>query len=88
MGNDVSIPVQLSHALYQLGIQSVLVEGGAHLLQSFIDDELWDEARVITNENLIIGQGLGSPVLNSESLLQECRIENDLFRVYQNMFFA
>ncbi len=33
-------------ALYQRKIQSLLVEGGRQLLQSFIDDELWDEAYI------------------------------------------
>ena len=32
--------------LYAEGIQSVLVEGGAHLLQEFIDKGLWDECYV------------------------------------------
>ncbi|HYE56842.1 MAG TPA: bifunctional diaminohydroxyphosphoribosylaminopyrimidine deaminase/5-amino-6-(5-phosphoribosylamino)uracil reductase RibD, partial [Chitinophagaceae bacterium] len=35
--NDVSLVHQVVHALYHLRIQSVLVEGGARLLQSFID---------------------------------------------------
>lgn len=33
--------------LYELNILSVIIEGGAHTLQSFIDSNLWDEARVI-----------------------------------------
>jgi riboflavin biosynthesis pyrimidine reductase len=37
------------------------VEGGATLLQSFIDQGLWDEARVITNNDLNIPDGLPSP---------------------------
>ena len=32
--------------LYERGIQSLLVEGGSALLQSFIDADLWDEAFV------------------------------------------
>ena len=32
--------------LYQRNIQSLLVEGGSQLLQSFIDNELWDEAYI------------------------------------------
>ena len=47
--------------LYTLNIQSVLVEGGAKLLTSFIQDELWDEMRVITNESMLLGKGLASP---------------------------
>ncbi|KAA3648978.1 MAG: bifunctional diaminohydroxyphosphoribosylaminopyrimidine deaminase/5-amino-6-(5-phosphoribosylamino)uracil reductase RibD [Bacteroidetes bacterium] len=32
--------------LYQLNIQSLLVEGGAYTLQQFLNSQLWDEARV------------------------------------------
>ena len=38
--------VQIMQELYQRKIQSLLVEGGSRLLQSFIDDGLWDEAFV------------------------------------------
>lgn len=34
--------------LYSKGITSVLVEGGAELLQSFINSGLWDAARIET----------------------------------------
>ncbi|MEI7735914.1 MAG: RibD family protein [Ferruginibacter sp.] len=50
--------------LYRQQIQSVLVEGGAKLLQFFIDAGLWDEARVITNLDLVIGEGVDAPVLS------------------------
>jgi diaminohydroxyphosphoribosylaminopyrimidine deaminase/5-amino-6-(5-phosphoribosylamino)uracil reductase len=50
-------------------IQSILVEGGAKLHQSFIDENCWDEARVITNEQLIIEKGIDSPVLKETSLI-------------------
>lgn len=39
--------------LYQRGITSLLVEGGAKVLQSFIDTSLWDEMRIeIGKDNL------------------------------------
>jgi diaminohydroxyphosphoribosylaminopyrimidine deaminase / 5-amino-6-(5-phosphoribosylamino)uracil reductase len=62
--HDVSIVHQVINALYQLQIQSVMIEGGAKLLQSFIDEEMWDEARVITNRELIINDGLAAPELS------------------------
>src|SRR5690554_324565 len=37
--------------LSQLGISSVLVEGGAQVLQAFLDANLWDEARIIQSKN-------------------------------------
>lgn len=48
--------------LYERGIQSLLVEGGAKLLQSFIDEGLWDEARIETAP-LRLGQGIAAPHL-------------------------
>ena len=35
--------IQIMEELYQRKIQSLLVEGGSQLLQSFIDNDLWDE---------------------------------------------
>ena len=35
---------QIMNTLYHRGLQSILVEGGTQLLQSFIDNNLWDEA--------------------------------------------
>lgn len=54
---------QVVQALYQLKLQSVLVEGGPRLLQSFIDAGYWDELRVITNDSLVVGAGLPAPEL-------------------------
>lgn len=57
---------ELPDALYVLGIQSVLIEGGAKTLQSFINAKAWDEARVITNEQLDIPSGIKAPQLFDE----------------------
>jgi len=62
--NDRETLVQESpDALYVLGIQSVLIEGGAKTLQSFINANAWDEARVIINEQLNIPSGIKAPQL-------------------------
>lgn len=57
------------HQLFQLNIQSVLVEGGRKLLQLFINAGLWDEARMITNSDLFAGRGLPAPILDGEEKL-------------------
>ena len=46
--------------LHQRGIQSLLVEGGARLLRSFLEQGLWDEARVETAA-ISLGQGVRAP---------------------------
>jgi len=58
-------------SMYKQNIQSMIVEGGAILLQSFIDIGLWDEARVIRNDQLAIRNGINSPELKYTSLLKQ-----------------
>lgn len=56
----------LSHILSELQrrkIESLMVEGGCILLQSFIDEQLWDEARV-EYAPFCIEDGVAAPVLN------------------------
>ena len=60
-------------AIHSLNILSVLVEGGSKLLQSFIDDGNWDEIRTITNNDLIIPEGLPSPDIK---IYKKLRSEN------------
>jgi diaminohydroxyphosphoribosylaminopyrimidine deaminase/5-amino-6-(5-phosphoribosylamino)uracil reductase len=81
---DVSLVHQVSNALYQMGIQSVLVEGGAQLLQSFIDEDLWDEACIITNECLFIGKGLPAPSLQQSRFVLSQSLESDTVRTFKN----
>lgn len=52
---------EILDSLYESDIQSVLVEGGTKTLQFFINAHLWDEARVITNEKMIIENGMAAP---------------------------
>ncbi len=49
--------------LYALKKTSLLVEGGAALLGSFIQAGAWDEARVITNDTLVVEEGTPTPLL-------------------------
>lgn len=48
--------------LYQKGIQSLIVEGGKQLTNSFLQQNLWDEARQLQG-NVIFGKGLPSPAI-------------------------
>ena len=56
--------------LYQRGIQSLMVEGGAQLLQHFIDAGLWDEAR-IEIAPFKLENGIRAPKMKTESLVAE-----------------
>lgn len=67
---------------YAHHLQSIMVEGGSQLLQSFIDKGIWDECRIITNENLFIHNGVHAPQLHSFQLSKMERIQNDCIRYY------
>jgi diaminohydroxyphosphoribosylaminopyrimidine deaminase/5-amino-6-(5-phosphoribosylamino)uracil reductase len=81
---EENILVQILAASYSLNLQSVIVEGGAKLLQSFIDEGIWDEARVICNEEMIIWDGLNAPVLKNNKLYEEQKIQNDTISFFSN----
>lgn len=74
---------QLKKAFYQLNIQSVLVEGGAQLLQSFIDAGLWDEARIIKNSKLKIQNGLNAPIFKNALEVFSQRNLSDTITIYE-----
>lgn len=74
---------QLSDALYKLNIQSLLVEGGATLLQSFIDEGTWDEARIIENGELSIGNGSAAPVLPGAVKVEEMNLLSDKISIFK-----
>jgi len=67
--------------LYKLGIQSVIIEGGRQTLQTFIDDNLWDEARVFTG-NTLLADGIKAPVL--KGFFQTSKIKDDELKLFYN----
>jgi diaminohydroxyphosphoribosylaminopyrimidine deaminase/5-amino-6-(5-phosphoribosylamino)uracil reductase len=83
----VSLVHQILHALYHLEIQSVLVEGGAQLLQSFIDEGLWDEIRRIENKdstvNAKIINAVKAPALPAAIKVDEQKLFSDIIEVFR-----
>ncbi len=69
-------------ALFERNIQSVLIEGGSATLQSFIDANLWDEARIITGQ-VDFEQGTEAPVLNLPVVAEEYFF-GDTIKTYHN----
>jgi len=68
--------------LHQRSIQSLIIEGGKKLLESFIVSGLWDEARIFTGIRNF-GAGIHAPKIEGYSR-QEIRIEHDLLTVLHN----
>lgn len=66
--------------IYNRKIQSLIVEGGAKLLQSFIDQNLWDQARVFRSDR-VFGEGIEAPLLIGR-IENENKIGNDKLTIY------
>jgi diaminohydroxyphosphoribosylaminopyrimidine deaminase/5-amino-6-(5-phosphoribosylamino)uracil reductase len=75
---------EMLHRLYQNNIQSLFVEGGTKTLQSFIDTGFWDEARVITNKEMIIEKGILAPEMLEFELINQEKYFNDRIDYYEN----
>ncbi|WP_235906018.1 bifunctional diaminohydroxyphosphoribosylaminopyrimidine deaminase/5-amino-6-(5-phosphoribosylamino)uracil reductase RibD [Ginsengibacter hankyongi] len=75
---------QILQSLFEMNIQSVMIEGGARTLQSFINEGLWDEARVITNESVTIENGIAAPEMKNFNLQKRERYFDDVISYYKN----
>jgi len=65
---------QIMADLVEQNVQSLIVEGGAVVLQTFIDAGLWDECRVEISP-LELGKGVAAPRLKSEKLIKTSRLD-------------
>ncbi len=73
---------QVLQKLYELKIQSLIVEGGKQLLESFMEKGIWDEAHVFVG-NKWFKKGIVAPQ-SPEQLINYEKIEDDELFVYKN----
>jgi diaminohydroxyphosphoribosylaminopyrimidine deaminase/5-amino-6-(5-phosphoribosylamino)uracil reductase len=79
---EKNIAEQIIAVLYQNEIQSVIIEGGRQTLQTFIDANLWDEARVFRGD-LILNNGTKAPVLGRKKF-SISSVYNDELLIFRN----
>jgi len=73
---------QICDLLMKYNVQSVLVEGGSQTLKTFIDSELWDEARVFVG-HMSFKEGVEAPVLEEYSF-EESMLKETKLKMYKN----
>lgn len=56
-------------SLYAQNIQSLIVEGGAETLRTFLIQGLWDEIRVETNTALTVTEGTRAPIVPANAVV-------------------
>ncbi len=74
---------EIATLLYLRNIQSVIIEGGRQTIQTFIDANIWDEARVFRGK-IFFGDGIKAPILNKKRFSKTLILEDELliFRNY------
>ncbi len=78
-----SMPKAVVEMLAQENIQSLIVEGGAKLLNEFINEGLWQEARVFTGAD-VIAEGITAPKLQDEVSILNTTVGTDRLALYVN----
>jgi diaminohydroxyphosphoribosylaminopyrimidine deaminase/5-amino-6-(5-phosphoribosylamino)uracil reductase len=68
--------------LYKENINSIIIEGGSKTLQMFIDENLWDEARVFTG-NVLFKDGVKAPKFYGDLVSTET-ITKDTLKIFTN----
>ena len=68
--------------LYNRDILSVIIEGGAITINSFIEKNLYDEIRIFTTDKFL-KKGVDSPKLPKVNLIKTSIINNDKLEVYK-----
>lgn len=80
--SDGIIP-QIVSIIYKEGLQSIIIEGGAQTLQSFIDINMWDEASVFSGKTSF-GEGVKAPSFQGYLVYEE-KIKDDSLKIFKNL---
>ena len=78
-----SVLPQILSLLYEHKIMSLIVEGGAQLLDSFIAANLWDEARVFAGKTML-ANGVAAPLLDNSAHAMTTFLDDDRLEVFVN----
>ena len=85
--NDINFQHPIAHQicklLYKRNVNSIIVEGGAKTLQTFIDEDLWDEARIFIGATYF-KEGLKAPKINGQLILETTILEDTLKIITKN----
>ena len=73
---------QLASILHEKNCLSLIIEGGKRVLETFISENLWDEAHVYTGDKNF-GNGILAPTLNG-TLVSAEEIEKDKLEIFKN----
>lgn len=74
---DNRLVFQIVAILHQHNIQSVIIEGGKRTLETFIDADLWDEARIFKSK-VILNDGISAPKIELKNVQKKTILDDEL----------
>lgn len=77
---DQNIIPQILEVLHQNQIQSIIIEGGLKTLQSFIDQNIWDESRIFIGKT-IFEEGTKAPFLSKKNVKKTFIANDELIQI-------
>lgn len=79
---NISSSLQVIEYLYNTGIQSLMIEGGAEVFNHFIKSGIWDEARIFTGK-IDFTDGVKAPSIAGK-IMSEVSFEKSRLKVMLN----
>jgi len=79
---SLNIAKQVCEVLQKHQIQSVIIEGGLQTLQTFIDADFWDEARIFVGGSEF-ENGVKAPVISGK-MIEEFKVKKDRLKIMMN----
>lgn len=77
------LPAEVNRICVEENIQSIIIEGGSHTLQQFVDAEMWDEARIFKGD-VILKEGIKAVELKNAVQVSTQKIQNNILTYYKN----
>ena len=86
VGGDLDLVELLSWLYREKGLGVILVEGGASILQSFLDADCVDDIHILRNSQMHLGSGIESPKLDRSMLIRDQDLGADEHWVWRRDF--
>ncbi len=83
VNEDEAVFEKVLKVSYAMGLQSLIIEGGAEFLNHVISKNLWDEARIFIGDKQFIS-GIKAPRLNKQPQLVERGSNSNLYFAYND----
>jgi diaminohydroxyphosphoribosylaminopyrimidine deaminase/5-amino-6-(5-phosphoribosylamino)uracil reductase len=86
IGGDLDLVELLKWLYREKGLGVILVEGGASILQSFLDADCVDDIHILRNSQMHLGSGVMSPNLDRGMLIRDADFGSDEHWVWRRDF--